>query len=40
MHLRRHIVTAALAASAACVLLGGGIADALRPDPGQPAWWC
>jgi subtilase family serine protease len=34
MHLRRHIVTAALAASAACVLLGGGIADAAAARPG------
>jgi subtilase family serine protease len=34
MHLRRHIVTAALAASAACVLLGGGIANAAAARPG------
>ena len=34
MHLRRHTVTAALAASAACVLLGGGIADAAAARPG------
>jgi subtilase family serine protease len=35
MHLRRHTVVAALAASAACVLLGSGIADAAaaRPRP-------
>ena len=34
MHLRRHTVTAALAASAACVLLGGGIANAAAARPG------
>jgi len=34
MHLRRHIVTAALAASAACVLLGAGIGDAAAAGPG------
>lgn len=34
MHLRRHTVTAALAASAACVLLGGGIANAAAATPG------
>ena len=34
MHLRRHIVTAALAASTVCVLLGGGIADAAAARPG------
>ena len=35
MHCRRHTVTAALAASAACVLLGSGIANAAaaRPRP-------
>jgi subtilase family serine protease len=34
MHLRRHTVAAALAASAACVLLGSGIANAAaRPGP-------
>jgi len=34
MHLRRPTVAAALAASAACVLLGGGIANAAAARPG------
>ena len=34
MHRRRHTVTAALAASAACVLLGSGIANAAAARPG------
>jgi subtilase family serine protease len=34
MHHRRHTVTAALAASAACVLLGSGIANAAAARPG------
>lgn len=34
MHRRRHTITAALAASAACVLLGNGIADAATARPG------
>ena len=34
MHLRRHTVAAALAASAACVLLGSGIANAAPARPG------
>jgi subtilase family serine protease len=34
MHLPRHTVTAALAVSAACVLFGGGIANAAAARPG------
>ena len=34
MHLRRHTVAAALAASVACVLLGSGIANAATTGPG------
>ncbi|HEV2375488.1 MAG TPA: S53 family peptidase [Streptosporangiaceae bacterium] len=34
MHFRSHALIAALAASAACVLLGGGIADAAVVGPG------
>jgi subtilase family serine protease len=34
MHLRRHTVVAALAASAACVVLAGGIANAAAARPG------
>ena len=34
MHYRRHTVTAALAASACCVLLGSGIANAAAARPG------
>jgi subtilase family serine protease len=34
MHGRRHLVTAALAASAACALLGSGIANAAAVRPG------
>jgi len=34
MHLRRHTVAAALAASVACVLLGSGIANAAAAGPG------
>ena len=34
MHYRRHTVTAALAASACCVLLGSGIANAATARPG------
>src|SRR6516162_10257310 len=34
MHRRRHTVTAALAASAACALLGSGIANAATTGPG------
>jgi subtilase family serine protease len=34
MHLRRHTVAAALAAGAACALLGGGIANAAAARPG------